>query len=69
VERARAGTVLLPSNQADVIAALDASTRMRRILGDDAVNVVVAVRGYEHENYADLEPAEMADKFRMAWSV
>lgn len=67
-ERARAGTVLLSGDQADVISALDMSSRMRRILGDQAVNVVVAVRRYEHENYADLEPAELADKFRMAWS-
>ncbi len=68
-QRTQAGTVLLPSAQADVISALDASGRMRRILGDDAVNVVVAVRRYEHENYAGLEPAELADKFRMAWSL
>jgi len=68
-ERAQAGTVLLPSNQDDVIAVLDASGRMRRILGDEVVNVVVAVRRYEHDNYADLEPAELADKFRMAWSL
>jgi glutamine synthetase len=68
-ERDRAGTVLLPSNQAEVISALDESSRMRRILGDPAVNVVVAVRRYEQANYADLEPAELADKFRMAWST
>jgi len=68
-ERARAGTVLLPADQAEVVSTLDASGRMRRILGDEAVNVVVAVRRYEHDNYADLEPAELADKFRMAWSL
>jgi glutamine synthetase len=68
-ERDRAGTVLLPSDQAEVISALDESSRMRRILGDPVVNVVVAVRRYEQDNYADLEPAELADKFRMAWST
>jgi glutamine synthetase len=68
-ERARLGTVLLPDNQSDVIAALDGSNRMRRILGDEAVNVVVAVRCYEHDNYAGLGPADLADKFRMAWSL
>ncbi|MBV8348184.1 MAG: glutamine synthetase [Mycolicibacterium sp.] len=68
-ERARAGTVLLPADQADVVSKLDASGRMRRILGDEAVNVVVAVRRYEHDHYADLAPAELADKFRMAWSL
>jgi len=68
-QRASAGTVLLAADQAEIISALDASARMRRILGDAAVNVVVAVRRYEHDNYAELEPAELADRFRMAWSL
>lgn len=68
-ERSRAGTVLLPSNQADVIAALDASTRVRGILGNQAVDVIVAVRRYEQQNYGELSPQQLADKFRMSWSV
>jgi glutamine synthetase len=68
-ERSRAGTVLLPSNQADVIDALDGSARLRGILGDQPVDVVVAVRRYEQQTYGELSPEQLADKFRMSWSV
>jgi glutamine synthetase len=51
------------------IAALDGSSRMRAILGDAAVNVLVAVRRYEHETYSQLDPEALTDKFRMAWSL
>ena len=68
-ERDRAGTVLLPTDQASAIAALDGSKRMRAILGDAAVDVVVAVRRYEHETYGDLPATDLTEKFRMAWSV
>ncbi len=68
-QRRSAGTVLLPIDQAEVIAALDTSTRMRAILGDAAVDAIVAVRRYEQDHFADLEPPELADKFRMAWSL
>ena len=52
-----------------MIAALDGSSRIRGILGDAAVDATVAVRRYEHDTYGDLEPAELTDKFRMAWSL
>jgi glutamine synthetase len=68
-QRAAAGTVLLPDNQADVIAALDGSDLIRGILGDPAVNMLVAVRRHEHEQYAELTPEELATKFRLAWSL
>jgi glutamine synthetase len=68
-QHAEAGVVLLPASQAEVIDTLAGSALVRGILGDAAVDVIVAVRRYEHENYADLEPGELADKFRMSWSV
>jgi len=68
-QRAEAGVVLLPASQAEVIGTLAGSALVRGILGDAAVDVIVAVRRYEHDNYADLEPDELADKFRMSWSV
>ncbi|SRX95157.1 putative glutamine synthetase GlnA3 (glutamine synthase) (GS-I) [Mycobacterium tuberculosis H37Rv] [Mycobacterium shimoidei] len=68
-DRNREGILRLPQKQPEVIAALDNSTRMRSILGDAAVDVVVAVRRLEHERYGSLSPEELADKFRMAWSV
>jgi glutamine synthetase len=68
-DRQRAGIVRLSDAQAEVIAALDNSELLRRILGDDAVNAVVAVRRLEHEHYGDLDPEQLADKFRMTWSL
>ncbi len=59
----------LSADQSVAIAALDGSSRMRAILGDAAVNVLVAVRRYEHETYSHLDPQQLTDKFRMAWSL
>jgi glutamine synthetase len=67
--REEAGIVLLPSSQAEAIDALDQSPLLRGILGDEAVDAVVAVRRYEQENYGGLSPDELAEKFRLAWSV
>lgn len=68
-ERRRAGTVLLPTGQADALRALDESAVMRRILGDEIVGAVVGVRSYERDTFGDLGPGELADRLRMAWSV
>ena len=68
-ERKAAGTVALSADQADENAALDRSARLRAILGDPAVNVLVAVRRYEHETYSHLDAQQLTDKFRMAWSL
>ncbi len=68
-QRAAAGTTLLSASQADTIDALDGSALVRAILGDQAVDAIVAVRRYEHETYGELGPDELADKFRLAWSV
>lgn len=59
----------LSTDQSESIAALDKSALMRSILGDPAVDALVAVRRYEDRNYADLEPEQLADRFRMAWSL
>lgn len=67
--RAAAGVVLLSHHQTDAIAAMDSSQRLRGILGDPVVDALVAVRRYEHETYANLASEELADKFRMAWSL
>jgi glutamine synthetase len=68
-ERRGAGIAQLSDSQAKITGALDNSTRLRAILGDPAVDVVVAVRSFEHEQYAHLNREQLADKFRMAWSV
>jgi len=68
-DRDRAGTVLLSADQATVIAVLDDSTLMRGIMGDAAIDMVVAVRRLEQERYGALDAEHLADRFRMAWSV
>jgi glutamine synthetase len=68
-DRERAGIGRLPDTQAEAIAALDGSRLLRGILGDPAVDVVVAVRRFEQQHYGDLGAERLADKFRMAWSL
>lgn len=68
-QRHEAGVVRLSDRQADAIAALDGSSLMRGILGDPVVDAMVAVRRYEHDNYSTRTPEELADTFRMAWSL
>ena len=68
-ERTTAGIGLLSTDQGAVVAALAESALLRGILGDAVVDSVVAVRRYEHEHFAELTPEELAEKFRLAWSV
>lgn len=68
-ERTKADIGLLSTDQGAVVAALAESALLRGILGDAVVDSVVAVRRYEHEHFADLTPEELAEKFRLAWSV
>lgn len=68
-DRQRDGIVRLPEAQVNAIDALDDSKLLRGILGDPAVDMVVAVRRLEHERYGDLDTDQLADKFRMAWSL
>ncbi|ORB29867.1 glutamine synthetase family protein [Mycolicibacterium parafortuitum] len=68
-ERFEAGITVLRTDLPAILDTLDDSAKMRGILGDAVVNAVVAVRRYEQENFADLTPHELADKFRLAWSV
>ena len=68
-QRESAGVGLLSQDQAEAIDALDRSALLRTVLGDEVVDAVVAVRRYEHQNFADLSADELADKFRLAWSV
>ncbi|OBJ02330.1 glutamine synthetase [Mycobacterium alsense] len=68
-DRADAGVVRLPEAQPEAIAALDGSALLRRILGDPVVDIVVAVRRLEQERYRNLDKEQLADRFRMAWSL
>ena len=68
-QRAAAGVIQLSARQPDAIAALNDSERMRWILGDDVVDATIAVRRYETENYSNLDPEQLTDRFRLAWSL
>ncbi|WP_157897763.1 type I glutamate--ammonia ligase [Mycolicibacterium rutilum] len=68
-QRSDAGVTVLPGEQIAAIDALDRSALLRKILGDEVVDSVVAVRRYEHEQFGALTPEEAADRFRLAWSV
>jgi glutamine synthetase len=68
-QRDQAGIKLLASRQADALDALDQSALLRGILGDEPVDAVIAVRRYEQETFGDLSPDDLAEKFRLAWSV
>jgi glutamine synthetase len=68
-ERAGAGIVRLTESQPEAIAALDGSALLRGILGDPVIDMVVAVRSLEQERYGDLDAEQLADRFRMAWSL
>lgn len=68
-QRTAAAVTQLPSAQSEIIDALDASVLVRDVLGDAAVDAIVAVRRYEQDNYGDLTADELAQKFRMSWSV
>jgi glutamine synthetase len=68
-ERDRAGIVALTDVQAEAISALHESKRLRAILGGPAVEACLAVRRLESERYGELSAEQLADKFRMAWSM
>jgi glutamine synthetase len=68
-QREQAGVALLRGRQAEALDLLDRSSLMRGILGNEAVDAVVAVRRYENDNFGALSPEEVADKFRLAWSI
>lgn len=68
-QRAQCGIQALASSQAEMLSALDCSPTLRGILGDAAVDATLAVRRFEQQHYGELSPAQLADKFRMAWSL
>ncbi|SEO32603.1 type I glutamate--ammonia ligase [Actinacidiphila rubida] len=60
---------LLPRDQPAVLDALAASGTARRILGDEVMAALLAVRRHEAAAYADTGVGDLADRFRFAWSV
>ena len=68
-ERHRANVRLLSDSPTAIIDTLDKSRLARGLLGDAIVDATVAVRRYEQQISADLSPDELAERFRLAWSI
>ncbi|MDP9983918.1 glutamine synthetase [Pseudarthrobacter oxydans] len=68
-ERQRANIRLLSDSPAAIIDTLDKSRLARGLLGDAIVDATVAVRRYEQRMSAELPPDELAERFRLAWSI
>ena len=58
-----------PDSPAAIIDTLDKSRLARGLLGDAIVDATVAVRRYEQRTSAELPPDELAERFRLAWSI
>ncbi len=68
-QRSQLGITLLAAKQSDTLDALAQSALLRGILGDEPVDAVIAVRRYEQQTFGGLSPDNLAEKFRLAWSV
>ncbi|MDR6505949.1 glutamine synthetase family protein [Arthrobacter oryzae] len=68
-ERHRADVRLLSDSPTAIIDTLDKSRLARGLLGDAIVDATVAVRRYEQRAFAELAPDELAQRFRLAWSI
>jgi glutamine synthetase len=69
VERRRVNILLLSDSPTAIIDTLDKSHLARGLLGDAIVDATVAVRRYEQRIAADLSADELAERFRLAWSI
>jgi glutamine synthetase len=58
----------LASDQRTTLDRLEASDRIRDLLGDTITDGVLAVRRYEQRVFGNLNPADIADRFRLAFS-
>jgi glutamine synthetase len=68
-ETARTGTVRLPADQAAALAALEGSPLARRLLGEEILEALIAVRRHEHDTYGDEDVEAVTEKLRYAWSA
>jgi glutamine synthetase len=68
-EAARTGTVRLPADQAAALDALGASDLARRLLGEEILEALTAVRRHELVTYGGQDVEAVAEKLRYAWSA
>lgn len=63
-----AGIVPLPADQASALAALADSAVARRLLGEEILEALSAVRRHELDTYGEEDLANVTGLFRFAWS-
>jgi glutamine synthetase len=68
-QAALSGTVLLPTDLAAALDALEGSDVAATVLGPEVVELVLAVRRFELEHHGDADPDELPERFRFAWSI
>ena len=65
----RTKPIQLSHDQGQALADLAGSDLARRLLGEEVLEAVLAVRHHERERYQGLDVAEVAALFRFAWSA
>jgi glutamine synthetase len=68
-EAAASGTVRLAPDQGAALDALAASALAPVLLGEDILDATLAVRRHELDTYGKDTTAELAERFRFAWSA
>jgi glutamine synthetase len=68
-DAARTGTVRLASDQGAALDALAAAPLGGRLLGEDILDALLAVRRHEHGAYGKEDLTVLTDRFRFTWSV
>jgi glutamine synthetase len=63
------GLTRLAANQATALSILDTSPLAERLLGNEILEALSAVRRHELDTYGKEDIAVLADRFRFAWSV
>ncbi|MGS0686503.1 glutamine synthetase family protein [Nakamurella sp. GG22] len=64
-----AGVDTLPNSIPLIIEKLSSSSLARALVGDEIVDLVVAVRRHEQTHHAKADYAEIAAKFSLSWSM
>lgn len=68
-ERAALGVRLLPTSPDDLLAALASSRLAGDLFGPSLREALLAVKSYEFDEYRARPPAELAERFRFAWTT
>lgn len=63
------GPPVLPSAVVDAIDALENAQDLRALISPALIDTTVATRRYELEHFGDQEPEQLAEAFRLTWSV